>query len=192
MARNAYSSGASSVRRSIACRAPSEKDTTPLTSTARRRSIRAGVLRARCASDRTKRPDRSEHRRERQRPGLGHVRGEHGERTPAGGEPDVVVDDPAEELEVVPDHEHGSEHEERDQRPPDLDDPGDAEGDGTREADRGHADESAAGDVGAQRPAVQLVERVGRHARRRGRRPAAWRSAASMLTIGARHAPMTT
>ena len=77
-----------------------------------------------------------EQRGDGQAPGLGHVGHEHREGAPGEGEPEVGVDEPSEELQVVRQDQEGAEHHEGDQDPTDPREPGDPERDRAGQAHR--------------------------------------------------------
>ncbi len=119
--------------------------------------------------------DADEHRRGADPSGLREVTGERGERAPREREPEVGVERPAEQLEVVGHDEEPSDHDEHPQPRGDLHGAVHAERDRAEEADAGDRPERAVGDPGAQRPVVHLVERVGGQADREEERDQALR-----------------
>ena len=92
--------------------------------------------------------------------------GEGGEAAPGGGQPEVGVEAAAEELEVVGGGDEAAEEDQRQQGGGDEEDPGDADRQRPAEAADGESDQAAVGEPGPQRPAVELVERVGADADR--------------------------
>ena len=154
---------------------------------------RAGVLSRRCARDSANAPGRGEQRGEGQPSGLGHVGNQApGKEPQARAKPDVGMDQPTEQLQVVREDEEGPEHHEGDQHPPHPRQSDDPESDRPGQADDGHGNEHRGGNPGAERPPVQLVERMRRQpdcAQEREQRADQPRHAD---VRGARHAPITT
>jgi hypothetical protein len=106
-------------------------------------------------------PGRRDDRAQGEAARLGHVGDEDGEGAPGQCEPEVGMEQPPEELPVVRHHEHGPEHHERDQGPPDAGQPDYAEGDRARQARHRHRHQYRGGYAGPERAAVELIERMG-------------------------------
>jgi hypothetical protein len=107
-----------------------------------------------------RRKDRGEHSHGSDIARDSHVAGEHGEAAPREPEPDVRMEAPPGELQVVREHQEQPDGDE--EREPGLEGNGahDADRAGTHERDTGERDENPIGDLRAQRSPVQFVEGV--------------------------------
>src|SRR5437773_8983181 len=94
------------------------------------------------------------------RAGLDDVRGQRREGTPGEREPERRVERASEELEIVGDDNERAEDDERREQPRPRDAGVDADGRCRRDRDDGESPERSLGDLRAQRPAAELVQRV--------------------------------
>ena len=160
-ARSAASFPAISVSRVTGSRLPSASSIVPETEATLRRRRRTGTREPPLRVARQGCEGRGEDRLDTEPLGAGEVGGQERERAPGEREPDVGVQAPAEELEVVREDEDRPGCDEREQPEVERDRAGDPDPDRGGDRHAGQPRQRRPGDPRAERTAAQLVERVG-------------------------------
>ena len=145
---------------------PSSRRCSPVTEIVLRRSRRTGVERRRCTLMRPKQPTATRTPAttvfaEPNERVFTHHEVSAGKARPGDGEPEVGVEPPAEELQVVGDDDEAARDHERHEGRGDDDAAGDPDPDRSRQRADRERDQRPIGELGAQWASVELVERVG-------------------------------